>query len=352
MWDSEQTTQAVIVARMCCRYALGEMTLFECVPYLEKSLDAHQFLELLHNERLLLLVYQVFSGDLKPYVDAQLMTLLSQKARVILQGQLKLMGIWSHLQRLFQAEKIPHILLKGPALNEMLWGRKLMRYSGDLDIFILPKDLLKVDGLLCRQGYTRVISDRKLKYYRCMSRWSVHKDIVYRKKTAYGRIEVHWKTYAKEFIFAESAQRMQLFNEEDYVLYLCLHAAKHGWSYLIWLVDIIAFLNTKNLDVMQLRTVAAQKHILPVVDEAILLAKQWLGVSLVSEEMFELLLKRDKVLKKRLYWGKSNKSDKRIWVLIQKRFFNSSICSNLFYQSVIWVREFGRAVAARFNQTA
>lgn len=349
MWDSEKYTPEERVIRMCCRYALGYMEASECLPYLKLSLDETQFLILLHEERILLLVYQVLSGDLKIYVSPQFIENLSLRVKSILSHQLALMALERDVDQAFNAKKIPYTFLKGPALNRMLWGRRMMRYSGDLDVLVSPKDILKANKVLGQLGYYSKVSFKKLGYYQFFYGLSTYKDVSYWRKGFSKRIELHWKTYCVEFIFKKNKAQSRLLDDQSYALYLCLHAAKHGWSRLIWLVDIIALLGVKKIDVMQLRAFAKTRHITPVVDEAILLAAQKLGVILVAASVLTKLEKRNNLLGKRLNWAKKTDLDTNIGGLIMKRFLISAFCSNFIVQCCVWVKTFGHSTITRLK---
>ncbi|MDF1827385.1 MAG: nucleotidyltransferase family protein [Legionellaceae bacterium] len=96
-------------------------------------------------------------------------------------------------------------------------------------------------------------------------------------------IELHWKTYCTEFILSSRKKKQGTLLEltdEAHVLYLCLYAAKHGWLRMIWLLDIVVFLQTKPIEISHVQALAKACHITPVVDDMLLLAEQWLGVRL------------------------------------------------------------------------
>ncbi|MCH9690058.1 MAG: nucleotidyltransferase family protein [Gammaproteobacteria bacterium] len=353
MWNSHQETPEVRVMRLCCRYALDEIDITDCrsaLILLLAQLDEADFLEGLHHQRLLLLVYQVLSTDFKVHVSSDLMTALSQEAHVILKRQLVLMALERDIDQAFKSENIPYFFLKGPMLNRTLWGRRMMRYSGDLDVLVLPADMITADAALRAIDYYPNISKRKLRVSQLIHRWSTEKDISYYKKKSFGFIELHWKTHYIEFIFKPNHVREQLLDDENYVLYLCLHAAKHGWSRLIWLVDIIAFLKAKKLDILHVRALGKKKHIEPVVDEAILLAKKWLGIELQDDVFLGQLKNRSSILEKRLQWAEQRDAKRSLlnstrW-LLSSHFF----CSNVFYQLYLWGVCFWDAIKIKLSK--
>ncbi len=342
-WLNKPTSE-VLLARVCCQSALGYLSAADCLAYLNIPLSEARFLEVLHEERVLLLVHQVFSGELKPHITEHLKQSVGQEAKKILHRQLVLAQVELEVQKALQAQNITHIFLKGPALNQALWGRRLMRYSGDLDVLIAPEDGRKAHTILQSLGFEAHLSLKKMLFHQRFHRLSTKKDIAYWRERAFlQKVELHWKTYCTEFIVRQS--RLEGFADEAYVLYLCLHAAKHGWSRLMWLVDIVAFLNQKQLDVLRLRALAKARHITPVLDEAILLAKAWLNVDLLPEGQLTAIQKREVWLERRVVWARKSGVKDTLGLQLLKRFFMNAFCSNPVRQMLLWAQIFAGTIS-------
>ncbi len=350
MWNSVKHPPEVIMMRMCCRYALGLMPVSDCVPYLSNTLDLQQLMKLLHEERMVLLVYQVLSGDLKPYASPGLLGVLSQKTKVILMRQLALMTSLRDVEGAFKAEKILYMPLKGPSLNHMLWGRKIMRYSGDLDILIAPKDILRANTVLNTLNFKTALSNRQLFVYQNFHQMTLKKDAFYSNEDFSQHIELHWKTHRIELIFKNNDCLSDVVDDEIYLLYLCLHAAKHTWSRLIWLIDIVAFLKHKQLNLGRLRALAKQKHITPVVDEMILLADRWLGIQLLSDADLAQLDKRVALLEKRIRWKKKVGEQATFFVKLLRPFFSNTLSSSFYIQMRLWTQAFLEAAIIQMTK--
>lgn len=338
----------MIWLRMCCRYALGAMSLLDCLPYLEQPLDDVRFIELLHDHRLLLLVYQVLSSDFQAYVPKSLLQKLKSKANPVINTQLVLMRTARDVHRVLEQHAISHVFLKGPSLNQMLWGRRMMRHSRDLDVLILPRDIFKANTALQQLAFKSELSSISMRFHQRFSTWTTKKDAAYWKRGMPQCIELHWKTYCTEFILPTIKKRDSLlqFTDEEHVLYLCLHAAKHGWLRMIWLVDIVALLQTKQIDVSCVRTLAKARHITPVVDEMMLLAEQWLGVTLCSEKSYIEIQERGILLQKRIAWAK--KLDlKPFFRDLTGRYFANAFCSSRWRQARLWAQIFSGAMISR-----
>jgi len=330
MWDTTACTFELTLLRMCCRYALGHMSPQECEPYLKQTIDASCFITHAYEERLLLLAYQVLSGDLK----ANIPDALQRKVEPVIRKQLALMQCSREIHHALSEHNIPYVFLKGPALNKILWGNRMMRHSNDLDVLIQPHNILRADAVLRSLGLTSKLSEKSLRFHQRIHRWTTKKDAEYRKKDTDFRIEVHWKTYSSEFILKKSSLE---FTNEMYALYLCLHAAKHGWSRMIWLVDCIYFIQSQGIDVEALRALSKTNGITPVVDEAILLADSWLGIRLVPNAHFMQLEARRKRLNQRIAMNHRQDAH-QLWEMMRYRLLMSSFCTKPIQQCQVWAQ--------------
>ena len=52
-----------------------------------------------------------------------------------------------------QERHIPYVVLKGIPLNQQLYGNKMLKYSGDIDILVDKKDFLAAHTCLLELGY-------------------------------------------------------------------------------------------------------------------------------------------------------------------------------------------------------
>jgi hypothetical protein len=337
MWNSDQVTPEMRLIRMCCRYALGYMSIIDCVPYLDVLLDETKLIAQADEHRLVVLVYQVLSKDFNAYINPSVLQALGKKAQIIIRDQLKLMGAAGDVRQALTDARIPHVFLKGPSLNRMLWGRRMMRYSGDIDVLVEPRDVFKAHHALHHIQFYPECSEKTLRFHQRLYRLSTKRDVSYWREGFSKRVELHWKSYGTEFVFKPGV--LPELSPEAYVLYLCLHAAKHAWTRMIWLVDIVAFIRIKKIDVTQLRARAKAQHIAPVVDEALLLAELWLGINLLPDEGRQILKKYDKRLKKRLVWGKKAITNK-LWQEYKRVYFTNAFCSSFWRQQRLWMQVF------------
>ena len=67
-----------------------------------------------------------------------------------------------NVQKVLDKGSIQFLILKGPAIGQMLYSAPLLRSSRDLDILVKSSELEKVDHLLMTEGYNRVFPSIKL----------------------------------------------------------------------------------------------------------------------------------------------------------------------------------------------
>lgn len=143
-------------------------------------------------------------------------------------------------------EAIPY---KGLVLSELAYGDMAMRQAGDLDVLIRARDLVAAQAVAEKLGYTpslRLSEEERRRYLK------VGYEMTFDYGSQRNLLELKWgilpRFYAVDFDMDAlcAAARSKSFSGtdirqmalEDLVLVLCVHAAKHCWSRLIWLCDL------------------------------------------------------------------------------------------------------------------
>ena len=159
------------------------------------------------------------------------------------------------LLTLFQAQDIPAIPYKGPALAAAVYGDLALRACGDLDILLRPADVLRAKELLTTAGYQPVQQFRDTRE----EEQHLASDCEYNFCRAADGIlvELHWRFRPQFFPLPLDMDRLWAraqpvnlggadtlaFAPEDLLLILCVHGAKHCWERLCWVCDIAAVLH-------------------------------------------------------------------------------------------------------------
>jgi hypothetical protein len=167
-----------------------------------------------------------------------------------------LAGEMSRLARLFEAEGVPLLAYKGPALAQQAFGDIALRRFVDLDVIVRRTDARRAGELLLSLGYAKPegLTDS-------------HEEFLLRRQhnLAYTRdgglliVELHWEVAPAHFAAVpigegvwERAGSVKLFgtdvrcpSPEDLLLALAVHGTKHLWERLAWVCDVAALVNSQ-----------------------------------------------------------------------------------------------------------
>ncbi len=139
--------------------------------------------------------------------------------------------------------------IKGPALAQHAYGEIRLRPFSDLDILVLPGDLLKVSEVILEMGYCCEHSLEALRNPYILEHFS---DISFVHPETGLVIELHWKLFAfSSAIFGDTPTlfkhssslslqglKLRILDHEEEFLYLCIHAAKHRFERIEWINDL------------------------------------------------------------------------------------------------------------------
>lgn len=261
----------------CCKALIDGHNLPDLDETLLADVEPEAFGALCQDHRVLLMVYQVLTRTKDNPKYAHLQQHLAPLAKHKLLTQLPLHRLLVEVHELLVEQQIEHVFLKGPLLNQALFGNHILRYSKDLDVLVPRKDVLKADQLLQQAGFSCTTS---LVFHTL----NTTKDLVYYRKNLPFSIELHWKADYLNALFSTTnwasqktaityhGQAFPVLRDEYNFLYLCLHATKHGFNRLHWLLDIVLFIQQKNIDMEALLDLARQHHLEQMVSDTLALA--------------------------------------------------------------------------------
>jgi hypothetical protein len=167
-----------------------------------------------------------------------------------------LAGEMGRLARLFEAESVPLLAYKGPALAQQAFGDITLRRFVDLDVIVRRVDARRAGELL-----------RSLGYVKPEGLTESHEEFLLRRQhnLAYTRdgglmiVELHWEVAPAHFAAVpvgegvwERATAVKFFgtevrcpSPEDLLLALAVHGTKHLWERLAWVCDVAALVNSQ-----------------------------------------------------------------------------------------------------------
>ena len=159
----------------------------------------------------------------------------------------------------FERRQLRAVPFKGPVLAQMLYRDAGLRSYSDLDFLISPDDFERAKQSLADIGY-RPAADLTPAVERLWLRKGYERSF----DGAAGKnlVELQWALlpyfYAVDLGVKDLLARSQrtgigscevpCLSPDDSLLVLCLHAAKHLWTRLIWLSDIAETLRTQPVD--------------------------------------------------------------------------------------------------------
>lgn len=188
-------------------------------------------------------------------------TMLGLRSKFLLNVKLVLASTRQLLDILeaFEKEKITIVPYKGPALSQQIYDNFALRMSVDLDLVVGMEDLSRARQLLMGLGY-RPRGPLGPLDRRFAKRTSYSEEFVRPGATP---VELHWKftngdiglsvslEHLENFLgtMTLGSRRIAKFSEEDLLLLLSVHGAKHRWARLEWIFGITRLIrSTKDLN--------------------------------------------------------------------------------------------------------
>jgi len=179
----------------------------------------------------------------------------------------------SRISRHFEGKNLRAVPYKGPVLAEAVYRDPGLRSYSDLDLLIIPDDFARAKQALTELGY-RPTSDQSAAI-ELLWIWAGY-ERSFDGLAGKNLVELQWALlpyfYGVDVRVEELAARagrisiagceVACLSPEDCVIVLCLHAAKHLWTRLIWLSDIA---EAASLESVNWALVTAQAEALGVV---------------------------------------------------------------------------------------
>lgn len=194
----------------------------------------------------------------------------------------------------FEANGIKAVPVKGPVLAATLYGHPGMRTFGDLDVLFQKKDVPRVKELLASQGYQLNLPlTEAQKGYLLRN----EDEACLMREDGLVNVEVLWGTPGDFPVtldykpFWERTEKIPFedrailtLSPEDWVLYLSLHQANHGWNRLGWLTDLDQWIrNHPGMDWKELADRAKELHCRRVLFITLALMRKYLHTPLPQD---------------------------------------------------------------------
>jgi hypothetical protein len=148
-------------------------------------------------------------------------------------------GMAAELESLLKAlrERGVEVLpLKGPALALALYGDAAIRQANDLDLLVRREDFPVAEMLLLSLGFAGLgaAGDHDRRFVRGDLLVELHFELASPRFFPFDIDDIWNRSRASDF----RGIPVRSMSANDRVLYLCAHALKHGFSRLIWILDV------------------------------------------------------------------------------------------------------------------
>lgn len=186
---------------------------------------------------------------------------------------------------------IPTLPLKGPILSWRLYQDFAMRVSNDLDLLIPRHQVPAACRVLDAAGYRSFFplagatGRAYLRNYHDYGLWSPRGALIElhwnwaQRRLAISAPEAEWWTESRTL--CTPAGQFTVLSTHHELLFLCIHAAKHGWSQLDLIFDVVAFCSHDVIDWRRVTEEAAKLGVGRMLNVTLALAQQ-LGSSIAS----------------------------------------------------------------------
>ena len=192
-----------------------------------------------------------------PFVVTELAAIREQ----LLIRSLTFVSALIQLQQAFEANGITVLSWKGPSVGLLLYGSTFLRESVDLDFLFLDRDLLRIQEIIAKLGYSgqNLTNDKdryefehqhEYSFYRSRDKvlLEFHSQIMTSRFSAWQDSDTYIDRANVSFPIGGTQLRLQC--PEDLLVSLCVHAVKHNWDRLKWSCDVAMFLHryTEKID--------------------------------------------------------------------------------------------------------
>lgn len=221
---------------------------------LRQDIDWEEVIKLALYHMIMPLVYLELKNNYAHLVPGVVLEQLRQHFADISKYNVHLTGRLINLLTLFEAKGIAAVPFKGPVLAQSLYGNIAFRQFSDLDLLIHKRDVCKTRALLLAEGFKpqfQLTPRQQSKFIKIRN-----EDQFFRDDGT--TVDLHWalipRYFATQFDLDYLRDRlkstkladkeMPTLSTEDMLLFLCIHASKHGWDRLSLIRDVALLIHS------------------------------------------------------------------------------------------------------------
>ena len=184
---------------------------------------------------------------------------LKQKYQTNIRKSLILAGELIRVLDCIDALGVEVMPYKGLVLAETMYGNMALRQTGDIDLLIRPQDFPQIKKAVRELGYAphMTLSETEeraylISGYECAFDCSAGRNLLelqWALQPRFYAVDIDMDALFRRAVTATFAGwKVKTLSNEDLLLVLAVHAAKHLWGRLIWLCDIAQIVNLPNLN--------------------------------------------------------------------------------------------------------
>ena len=280
---------------LCARTHIDNEIKTQIKSIIQQKIDWDYLLNKASQHRLRPLLYWQLNNVCPDSIPKNVMELLKTFFHENAHKNLLFIGELLRILKLLKSQGITAIPYKGPMLAIQVYGNLGFRQFDDLDIFIKKSDVIIIKDLLINEGYK---TDFYLNELQEENYLKSQKNLVLLNAKLDFYIELHWKisgnffsfSSTPEYLLSDNPKSIQFnnhdiltFSPENQLIILCIHAAGHHWSRLLWLCDIAELIKNFNLNWTIIIDKIKQLNIKRIFDINLILANEILGVEIPKQ---------------------------------------------------------------------
>jgi len=175
----------------------------------------------------------------------------AQRYRQIFARNAHALAQLAHLARAVQSYQGRVLVLKGGALIANVYSQIGLRPLSDIDLLIPENQLDSFGEALLRSGFYRRLGERQ--FHRDGVIFDIHLDPIQSQRIRARRGLYHFpqeELWDRAQALGQDYPGLSILEVHDHYLQLCVHALKHGFRRLIWLVDLALLRDQCNPDLL------------------------------------------------------------------------------------------------------
>lgn len=277
---------------LCARRRVGDEDSCRIETLARGELDWDYLLGLARRHTVLPLLHRQLGTNACNAVPRAVRQKLGETFRDNAARNLLLAGELVRIANLLEAEGVPVLAYKGPALAVSAYGDLSLRRFLDLDIIVRRRDVPRAKALLQSLGFrlpgglSRAQEDVLLR--------SQH-NLALAREGGKLTVELHWgvasngfaamplgeKVWSRAVAVKVCGGEVKTLSAKDLLVALCVHGTKHFWERLAWVCDVAELLNSHpNLDWPHTLRFARDAQVERMLLLGLRLASELLGASL------------------------------------------------------------------------